>query len=158
MIRLIWCCVLLAIASTPILALSPYEQSRRQLGEDLMQQQDNWERSRRATPSRPQSRPLRQRRFGAIAVSRSTGAVGWSHGQPAARDAEEYAQEQCKSHAPDCQAVLSWGNGCGTLVLGSRFTWAAESAPTREEAEARAVAECGTLDLKCRPIRTVCTR
>lgn len=152
---------LVLFASTAEAQLNSYEQGRRQLGEDLMQQHDDWERRRRSAPpgpSRPNAPPKRVV-WGAIAMSTSTGALGWSHGQDSQKSAEEFAVSQCAQHAEDCARMVSWGNGCGSLAMGDRgYVYAVSLAASQKQAEREAVASCNKKSRDCRPIRTVCTQ
>jgi serine/threonine-protein kinase len=141
--------------------LNSYEQGRRQLGDDLMQQHDEWERRRKSAPSgstHPNSPPVRII-YGAIALSPTTGALGWSHGQDSQKSAEAFAVSQCAQHSDDCERMVSWGNGCGTLAMGDKnFVYAVSIANSQEQAEREAVANCNKKSRDCRPIRTVCTK
>jgi Domain of unknown function (DUF4189) len=153
--------VVFCMSSNAFAQLNSYEQGRRQLGDDFMQQHENWEKRRNSSPSgnqRPNAAPARVL-YGAIAMSKSSGAIGWAHGHSSLRDAEKFAEAQCSAHATDCERVLSFGNGCGTLAMGvANYTRAVANAATQRQAEQQAVSECNRQSRDCRPVRTVCTK
>ena len=55
--------------------------------------------------------------FGAIAYSRSTGAVGWSYSFGLERAAKAAALANCARLAQDCEVIVSFHDTCAALVL-----------------------------------------
>ncbi|RMI28527.1 DUF4189 domain-containing protein [Nocardia stercoris] len=69
--------------------------------------------------------------YGAIALSRSTGTYGYSYDYDSFSQAEDAAVSQClrAGGGSDCEAKISWANGCGAIAL-SRDYWSYGSAAT----------------------------
>ncbi|MBF6167582.1 DUF4189 domain-containing protein [Streptomyces gardneri] len=80
--------------------------------------------------------------YGALALSSSTGAVASAVNFASAAAAETAARAECG--VTDCRAVVQFWNACGSVARGAdgKHGWA--WAPTRAEAEQKAI---GTLGL-----------
>lgn len=95
--------------------------------------------------------------YGAIAVSASTQANGysWDHGSRA--QAEDVAMSNCAKHAPDCRIAVWFRNACAAVAFGERGAWGSAWAYNRGGAGERAIAECAQRSGGCRVGQTVCT-
>ena len=60
--------------------------------------------------------------WGAIAISPTTGKVGYSKGFNSAIEAEQAAVGLCK--ARDCRAVVNFTKACGAVAQASNASWA----------------------------------
>ena len=94
-----------------------------------------------------------QDQYGAIALSPSSNALGWSYGMGSRAHAEKAAQNKCSQHAGDCRVVTWFRNSCGAVALGGG-RWGASSGNTRAIAESKAANACGN---SCSVARWVCS-
>ncbi|WP_235569306.1 MULTISPECIES: DUF4189 domain-containing protein [Nocardia] len=79
--------------------------------------------------------------WASIAVSDGQAIYGTSVNQADVESAESAAVADC--YLADCQAVLTWANGCGVLVESNKaLAWA--SGATRAEAERKAFDQLST--------------
>ncbi|MCO6180966.1 DUF4189 domain-containing protein [Ciceribacter sp. RN22] len=123
-------------------------------------------------PARQEPRGI----WGAIAYSPATDRHGFFWGADRQADAVERAISDCRTaHGTDCHTavvILSDLNGndapaarrwhCAAYAVGRPSTdglpsWGAAAAPTRREAEHRAIHECGGEENQCRIHEWVCT-
>ncbi|MFM9941219.1 MAG: DUF4189 domain-containing protein [Hyphomicrobiaceae bacterium] len=95
-------------------------------------------------------------KYGAIALSPSTRAVGWSYDAASRAAAEQAALAQCRKHASDCRVGTWFVDACGALAFGSGTKWGAAWGTTRGGAEQNAVRICGGGALSCAVTRWVC--
>jgi serine/threonine-protein kinase len=96
--------------------------------------------------------------FGAIAVSPSTLALGWSYNFRSRAGAERDALRRCAANAHDCQIGIWFRNACGALASGNRGGWGAAWGPTRSAAIRNALNECAQHTGNCVWKRWVCTQ
>lgn len=96
--------------------------------------------------------------WGSIAFSPSTGATGYSYNYDTRRIAGEWAMSYCKENAHDCRIVVNFQNACGAVAMGRNGGWGADWGPTRNSAEANAIAVCQSHDGGCRTKRWVCSK
>ena len=85
--------------------------------------------------------------FGAIALQRETGQLGYAYNSTTSRAAKIEALNQC-AH-PRCEVVAAFSNACGALARGPKKYFPATGA-TRQEAETKALRLCaaGGCELK----------
>lgn len=77
--------------------------------------------------------------YGAIALSTSTGLIGYSYDYPNSAAAEQRAVNSCG--AADCQSVVWFRNGCGAVAYSSDTgTWSWGYASSRRSAQGQALA------------------
>ena len=91
-------------------------------------------------------------RYGAIAYHQASGAWGVSQGVARERDASVEALRQCGEK--QCVVVHKFKNGCAALARSEK-KHAAASGATRDEAETKALARCGT---GCQALAWSCTK
>lgn len=91
--------------------------------------------------------------FGAIAYSRSSGALGWSYDHSSRRSAEGAAVNSCGRY--DCK-VLWFKNGCGAVAAGPDG-WGSGWGGNRRRAEREAYNSCSNNSDQCRVIRWQCS-
>lgn len=77
--------------------------------------------------------------YGAIALQRETGQLGYAYNAATSRAAKIEALKQCE-HAR-CEVVAAFSNACGALARGSKKYFPATGA-TRQEAETKALRLC----------------
>ena len=89
---------------------------------------------------------------GAIAYHAASGSVGWATDRKTIRDAKVEALRQCGHEK--CEVVAEVNRGCAALAReGARH--AAQKGASRQEAEAKAMRNCGE---KCEIAAWTCTR
>jgi hypothetical protein len=95
--------------------------------------------------------------YGAIALQRETGQVGYVYNTATSRAAKIEALKQCAD--PHCEVVVSFSNACGGLarnpVRGAKGYFAATGA-TQQEAETKALRLCASRD--CAIAAWACTK
>ena len=91
--------------------------------------------------------------YGAIALQRQTGQLGYAYNAATAREAKIEALNQC-AH-PSCEVVASFSNACGALARGPKKYFPATGA-TRQEAEAKALRLCAARE--CEVTAWACTK
>lgn len=77
--------------------------------------------------------------YGAIALQRDTGQIGYAYNAATSRAAKMEALDQC-AH-PRCEVVAAFSNACGALARGPKKYFPATGA-TRQEAETKALRLC----------------
>jgi Domain of unknown function (DUF4189) len=91
--------------------------------------------------------------FGAIALQRETGQLGYAYNSVTSRAAKMEALKQC-AH-PRCEVVASFSNACGALARGPKKYFPATGA-TRPEAETKALRLCAATE--CEVAAWACTK
>ena len=91
--------------------------------------------------------------YGAIALQRETGQVGYVYNTATSRAAKIEALKQCAD--PHCEVVVSFSNACGALARGAKKYFPATGA-TQQEAETKALRLCAAKD--CAITAWACTR
>jgi serine/threonine-protein kinase len=91
--------------------------------------------------------------FGAIALQRETGRLGYAYNTATARAAKIEALNQCGD--PRCEVVANFRNACGALARGPKKYFPATGA-TRQEAEAKALRLCAATE--CEVTAWACTK
>jgi hypothetical protein len=104
-----------------------------------------YENCRRLNPDKP----LPPAPYGAIAYG-DRGAEGMSWNQTSAADADQVALNVCGRYGTNCKLVYRFQNACGALAKSDdeRHSEAA-TGPTKEQAEANAIAACKSRWGKC---------
>ncbi|MEU7767399.1 DUF4189 domain-containing protein [Nocardia sp. NPDC049190] len=76
--------------------------------------------------------------YGAIALSTSTGSIGYSYDYPDSAAAQRRAVSSCG--ASDCSSVVWFANGCGAVAYSADTgTWSWGYAASRRAAQSRAL-------------------
>jgi serine/threonine-protein kinase len=91
--------------------------------------------------------------FGAIALQRETGQLGYAYNSATSRAAKVEALKQC-AH-PRCEVVASFSNACGAVARGPKKYFPATGA-TRQEAETKAQRLCAAKE--CEVAAWACTK
>ena len=91
--------------------------------------------------------------YGAIALQRDTGQLGYAYNAATSRAAKMEALNQC-AH-PRCEVVAAFSNACGALARGPKKHFPATGA-TRQEAETKALRLCAAKD--CSIAAWACTK
>ena len=91
--------------------------------------------------------------FGAIALQRETGQLGYAYNGATSRAAKIEALNQC-GH-PRCEVVANFRNACGALARGPKKYFPATGA-TRQEAETKALRLCAANE--CTVAAWACTK
>jgi hypothetical protein len=91
--------------------------------------------------------------FGAIALQRDTGQLGYAYNSTTSRTAKIEALKQC-AH-PRCEVMASFSNACGALAHGPKKYFPATGA-TRQEAETKALRLCAAKE--CEVAAWACTK
>ena len=91
--------------------------------------------------------------YGAIALQRETGQLGYAYNAATSRAAKTEALKQCAD--PRCEVVASFSNACGALARGPKKHFPATGA-TRQEAEAKALRLCAAKE--CEVAAWACTK
>ena len=95
--------------------------------------------------------------YGAIAVSPSSKALGWSYDYKSIGGAKRAALANCRKHAGDCKIANWFRNSCGAIAVGSNGGWGADWGNTIKQAKWKARKKCRQYDSNCKAIRWVCT-
>jgi Domain of unknown function (DUF4189) len=93
--------------------------------------------------------------WGAIAISPTTGKVGYSGGRNSAIEAEQAAVSLCKAH--DCRAVVNFTKGCGAVAQATNTSWGWGSDPSSTGAQNRALVSCNQYGAGCRVSGWICS-
>jgi ABC-type sugar transport system substrate-binding protein len=94
--------------------------------------------------------------WGAIAISPTTGRVGYSKGLNSAIEAELAAVGLCK--ARDCRAVVNFTNACGAVAQSIQNTsWAWGRDRSSAGAQNRALISCTQYGAGCRVAGWICS-
>ena len=91
--------------------------------------------------------------YGAIALQRETGQLGYAYNSATSRAAKMEALNQCAD--PRCEVVANFSNACGAVARGPKKHFPATGA-TRQEAEAKALRLCAAKD--CEVAAWACTK
>jgi serine/threonine-protein kinase len=91
--------------------------------------------------------------YGAIALQRETGQLGYAHDAATSRAAKIEALKQCDH--PRCEVVVSFSNACGALARGPKKYFPATGA-VRQEAETKALRLCAAKE--CEIAAWACTK
>ncbi len=91
--------------------------------------------------------------YGAIALQRDSGQLGYAYNAVTSRAAKIEALNQCAD--PRCEVVVAFSNACGALARGPKKYFPATGA-TRPEAESKALRLCGSRD--CAVTAWACTK
>jgi Domain of unknown function (DUF4189) len=91
--------------------------------------------------------------YGAIALQRETGQLGYAYNAATSRAAKIEALNQC-AH-PRCEVVAAFSNACGALARG-RVKYFPATGATRQEAETKALRLCAAKD--CEVAAWACTK
>ena len=91
--------------------------------------------------------------YGAIALQRETGQLGYAYNSATSRAAKMEALSQCAD--PRCEVVAAFSNACGALARGPKKYFPATGA-TRQEAETKALRLCAAKD--CEVTAWACTK
>ena len=89
---------------------------------------------------------------GAIAYHAASGSVGWATDRKTSRDAKIEALRQCGHER--CEVVAEVNRGCAALAREAK-KHSAQKGASRQEAEAKALRDCGD---KCEIAAWACTR
>ena len=93
--------------------------------------------------------------WGAIAISPTTGRVGYSQGLNSAIEAEQAAVGLCK--ARDCRAVVNFTNACGAVAQAFNASWAWGRDRSSTGAQNRALISCSQYGAGCRAVGWICS-
>ena len=94
--------------------------------------------------------------YGAIAVSPTTSALGWSYDYGSRNAAERAALGKCEEHADDCQVAVWFRNACGAVAIGDGG-WGGAWATNKDAAISRAIDACSNHAENCEWKRWQCT-
>jgi len=95
--------------------------------------------------------------YGAIALQRETGQLGYAYNGATSRAAKIEALNQCAD--PRCEVVAAFSNACGALARNPARGpkgYSAATGATRPEAESKALRLCAATD--CAITAWACTR
>ncbi len=91
--------------------------------------------------------------YGAIALQRETGQLGYAYNAATSRAAKIEALNQCAD--PRCEVVTAFSNACGALARGPKKYFPATGA-TRQEVETKALRLCAARE--CEVVAWACTK
>ena len=91
--------------------------------------------------------------YGAIALQRETGQLGYAYDSATSRAAKIEALKQCAD--PRCEVVTAFSNACGALARGPKKYFPATGA-TRQEPDAKALRLCAARE--CEIVAWACTK
>src|SRR6478672_13848458 len=94
--------------------------------------------------------------WGAIAISATTGGVGYSAGRNSAIEAEQAAVGLCK--ARDCRAVVNFTKACGAVaqsIENTSWGWGLDHDSTG--AQNKALVSCSQHGAGCRVVGWICS-
>lgn len=95
--------------------------------------------------------------YGAIAVSPSSKALGWSFDYGSRGKAQRVALAKCRQHAGDCKIATWFKNACGAIAFGGNGGWGADWGRSVANAKWKAKKRCKRYDSHCKVNRWVCT-
>ncbi len=96
-------------------------------------------------------------KYGAIAISPSSKAMGWSYNYNSKWKANQVALQKCYQHASDCKIATWFRNACGAVAVGSNGGWGAAWGRSIKQAKWKARKTCRKYDSHCKARRWVCT-
>ena len=105
------------------------------------------------SPQPAAARVVKKAFYGAIALQRETGQLGYISDALTSRAAKIEALRRCEH--PSCEVVASFSNACGALARGPKKYFPATGA-TRQEAETKALRLCAAKD--CEVAAWACTK
>src|SRR4029078_9025171 len=88
--------------------------------------------------------------WGAIAISPTTGRVGYSKGLNSAIEAERVAVGLCKVR--DCRAVVHFTKECGAVAQATNTSWGSGLDQSSTGAQNRALISCSQYGTGCRVV------
>ncbi len=94
---------------------------------------------------------------GAIAISPSSKAMGWSYDYKTRWAAENAALNECRQHASDCRIATWFRNACGAVSIGENGGWGANWGRSIHQAKYKSKRMCRQNDSYCQVERWVCT-
>lgn len=98
-----------------------------------------------------------QNSFGAIALSESTYAFGWSGDKLSRQAAERIALRNCYQYADDCRIVMWTRNACMALAIGDE-SWGTSWNTVKSKAINHAMALCQENSDGCRLALRQCSK
>jgi serine/threonine-protein kinase len=102
------------------------------------------------------SAPAAAQGWGAIAVSPSTGATGYTWNNVNEVDAELRALDFCAQNASDCESAVTFRNACGAVAWGhGGWGWGWDT--DEESARQTAMNECSVRADRCQIVRWQCS-
>lgn len=96
-------------------------------------------------------------KFGAIAISPSSKAMGWSFNYNSKWKANQVALKKCRKYASDCKIGVWFRNACGAIAVGNNGGWGANWGHSVKNAKWKAKKTCSKFDSYCKVKRWVCT-
>ncbi|MBO6548791.1 MAG: DUF4189 domain-containing protein [Rhizobiales bacterium] len=96
-------------------------------------------------------------KFGAIAISPSSKAMGWSYNYNSKWKANQVALKKCRQYASDCRIATWFRNACGAVAVGANGGWGANWGRSIKNAKWKAKKACRKYDSYCQVRRWVCT-
>jgi serine/threonine-protein kinase len=96
-------------------------------------------------------------KFGAIAISPSSKAMGWSYNYNSKWKANQVALNKCRKYASDCKIGVWFRNACGAVAVGANGGWGAHWGNSVKSAKWKAKKTCRKYDSYCKVKRLVCT-
>ena len=93
--------------------------------------------------------------WGAIAISPTTGTVGYSKGLNSAIEAEQAAVALCK--ARDCRAVVNFTKACGAVAQALNTAWGWGWDLSSTGAQNKALISCSQYGGGCRVAGWICS-
>lgn len=96
--------------------------------------------------------------YGAIAISPSSKAMGWSYNYGSKWKANQRALAKCRQYASDCKIATWFRNACGAVAIGSNGGWGASWGRNVSQAKWKAKKTCHKYDSYCQVKRWVCTQ
>lgn len=94
---------------------------------------------------------------GAIAISPSNKAMGWSYDYKTRWQAENAALRKCGQYANDCRIATWFRNSCGAIAVGAYGGWGAHWGRNIRQAKWKSKRMCRKNDSHCQVKRWVCT-
>ena len=95
--------------------------------------------------------------WGAIALSPSTGAIGYSYRHQTEDDAGYDAYNRCSGYADDCEVVVNFVNACGAVAYGRGGGYGVAWNADGNAAQRRALSECQARTTQCKILRWQCS-
>ncbi len=96
--------------------------------------------------------------YGAIALSPSNKAMGWSYNYNSRWKAEQVALKKCRKYAGDCRIGTWFRNACGAIAVGRNGGWGADWGRNVKQAKWKSRKMCRKYDKGCKVKRWVCTQ
>lgn len=99
-------------------------------------------------------------RYGAIAYSVASGAIGVAADNASQDEAESVALANCRAEAgqaDDCKNVMWVRNACAVLAIGDDGGWGTHWGQDKATAERNGLGTCAQYSRTCKVVRRVCT-